>query len=130
MPEPRNAPKFVPRFWHRPQIRIIFGQPITDRLRTIVQQYKSLQVEDKPKTKLYSIASAEKSAQNQGGPVNEAESTVVDISGHAPAKSPAERIWYAGEPEVTTAYRIRIAAILKEEVEALGRKSGSLRSSG
>jgi monolysocardiolipin acyltransferase len=82
MPEKRGFPKFLPRLGA--DVVIIFGAPITDRIRPLLEAYRDL-------------------------------CDQFSIQRPVPPQ-------YEGEPQALMEARVKIADLLREEVERLGRE--------
>lgn len=101
MPLERGFPRFIPRFFGT-KLKIIIGPSITSKVQPLIDSYHS---------KLSSGRSSA-SAVTTG--------VIVDINGNKTRPKPP---YYEGDPEDLKRIRIEIAALLKGEVEALGRMS-------
>lgn len=100
MPLERGFPRFIPRFFGT-KLKIIIGPSITSKVTPLIEEYHSI------------AGGARSSFNNSNNSVG-----IKDIVGRRP-KPPN----YEGESKESKRIRIEIAALLKEEVEKLGRKS-------
>lgn len=112
MPEPRDFPRFVPRFWRGARIRIVFGEPITGRVQDLVQEYQ------REREKSH-IAVASSIVDSLSTPTI-ALYDPVDGQTKLRPRPPN----YEGDTLLAKEFRTKIAAVLKEEVEKLGRSMG------
>ena len=99
MPLERDFPRFIPRFFGA-RIRIIIGPSITSRIRPLVDAYR----------------------ERAGGPHPLVEGP-FDEQARVRPRPPR----YEGDSREAIATRIAIAAVLKEEVERLGRRKAHLK---
>lgn len=102
MPLERDFPRFIPRFFGT-RIRIIIGPSITARIRPLVDEYR----------------------EQAGGPQPLVNAPFDQAAWERP-RPPK----YDGDSAAAIETRVKIAAIMKEEVEKLGRRRARLQGVG
>jgi hypothetical protein len=99
MPLERDFPRFIPRFFGA-RIRIIIGPSITSRIRPLVEAFR----------------------EKAGGAY-----PLVEGPFDEQAKVRPRPPKYEGDSQEAIETRIKIAAVMKEEVEKLGRRRAHLQ---
>lgn len=105
MPLERGFPRFIPRFFGT-KLKVIIGPSITSKVRPLLDSYHS--------------ASASSSSSSDNNGLGISTGVIIDIKGRKTRPKPP---YYEGDPEELKALRREIAALLRGEVEALGRRT-------
>lgn len=113
MPLERGFPRFIPRFFGT-KLKVIIGPSITSKVRPLLDSYHSSSI----------------TALNNDSDINAITTTtnnnnmntgvIIDINGRRTRPKPP---YYEGDSEELKSIRREIAALLKREVEELGRIS-------
>jgi monolysocardiolipin acyltransferase len=113
MPENRSFPRFLPRLGAR--LSVTFGEPITDRL-------KSLVVDDPPPIPRPGPPASSSSPRSTPPRHQPTILAAADDPDTLQRPVPPD---YSGDPAETVERRIKIARVLREEVDKLGRREAA-----
>lgn len=100
MPLERGFPRFIPRFFGT-KLKVIIGPSITSKVRPLLDSYHV-------------------KAGNDSETTNVNTGVIIDINGRRTRPKPP---YYEGDSEELKSIRRDIAALLRKEVEELGRTS-------